>query len=129
MAETRLSELVDDITAPVIDIVKQHDPEGFEQWKLCILERLRMEREPEKPNKNNTKQVSDDWQEDDDVTTPHPDDSVNCYFCYTLIDEKECSPADDYNDNDGGSICAQCEEENLAEKRETERNTVLYFEE
>lgn len=34
--------------------------------------------------------------------------SVNCYFCSGLVDERECMPADEYNDNDGGSICPDC---------------------
>jgi len=31
--------------------------------------------------------------------------SVNCYFCGTLVDERECMPADEFNDNNGGDIC------------------------
>ena len=38
------------------------------------------------------------------------DHSVNCYFCADLKDERECLPADDYNGNDGGSICEKCSE-------------------
>jgi len=34
--------------------------------------------------------------------------SVNCYFCGKLVDERDCIPADDYNENDGGSICPEC---------------------
>ena len=34
--------------------------------------------------------------------------SVNCYFCNTLVDERECMPADKYNYNDGGDICRVC---------------------
>jgi len=34
--------------------------------------------------------------------------SVNCYFCDALVDERECSPADPYNNNDGGDICPDC---------------------
>ena len=34
--------------------------------------------------------------------------SVNCYFCGFLVDERECANADNYNDNDGGSICQNC---------------------
>ena len=34
--------------------------------------------------------------------------SVNCYFCGELFDERECIPADEYNDNDGGDICPDC---------------------
>ena len=34
--------------------------------------------------------------------------SVNCYFCGNLVDERECQPADDYNNNDGGDICPEC---------------------
>jgi hypothetical protein len=34
--------------------------------------------------------------------------SVNCYFCGELVDERECIPADEYNNNDGGDICPEC---------------------
>lgn len=34
--------------------------------------------------------------------------SVNCYFCGELVDERDCSPANAYNNNDGGSICPKC---------------------
>lgn len=34
--------------------------------------------------------------------------SVNCYFCGKLVDERDCLPADDFNDDDGGSICPAC---------------------
>ena len=34
--------------------------------------------------------------------------SVNCYFCGYLVDERECLPADEFNDNDGGEICPDC---------------------
>jgi hypothetical protein len=34
--------------------------------------------------------------------------SVNCYFCGDLVDERQCQPADDYNGEDGGSICQLC---------------------
>lgn len=37
-----------------------------------------------------------------------PDRSVTCYFCGDMVDERNCSNADDYNANDGGSICAEC---------------------
>jgi len=37
--------------------------------------------------------------------------SVNCYFCGELVDERECMPADEFNDNDGGDICPDCLEE------------------
>ena len=36
------------------------------------------------------------------------DKSVNCYFCGVLKDEKDCIHADEYNENDGGSICQKC---------------------
>ncbi len=36
------------------------------------------------------------------------DKSVNCYFCGVLKDEKDCIHADEYNENDGGSICHRC---------------------
>jgi len=34
--------------------------------------------------------------------------SVNCYFCGCLFDEREGENADEYNNNDGGSICPTC---------------------
>ena len=34
--------------------------------------------------------------------------SVNCYFCGLLVDERECLPADAFNQNDSGSICQEC---------------------
>jgi len=34
--------------------------------------------------------------------------SVNCYFCGKLVDERNCMPADEFNDNDGGDICSVC---------------------
>ena len=34
--------------------------------------------------------------------------SVNCYFCGLLKDEKDCIHADEFNNNDGGSICHRC---------------------
>lgn len=36
--------------------------------------------------------------------------SVNCYFCGTLCDERECIPADEHNDGDGGDMCPGCQE-------------------
>jgi hypothetical protein len=36
------------------------------------------------------------------------DHSVNCYFCGDLVDERDCTPADDFNNGDGGSICEGC---------------------
>ena len=36
--------------------------------------------------------------------------SVNCYFCGELVDERECTPADDLNEKDGGSCCQKCRE-------------------
>ncbi len=36
--------------------------------------------------------------------------SVNCYFCGELIDERDCQPADEYNNDDGGTICPNCSE-------------------
>ena len=35
--------------------------------------------------------------------------SINCYFCGELADERECLPADDYNNGDGGDICPKCQ--------------------
>ena len=35
--------------------------------------------------------------------------SVNCYFCGELEDERNCRNADDWNNNDGGSICEDCQ--------------------
>ena len=34
--------------------------------------------------------------------------SVNCYLCGLLKDEKDCIHADQFNNNDGGSICEKC---------------------
>ena len=34
--------------------------------------------------------------------------SVGCYFCGILFDEREGQNADDYNGNDGGTICPDC---------------------
>ena len=31
--------------------------------------------------------------------------SINCYLCGDLVDERDCIPADPYNDNDGGELC------------------------
>ena len=39
------------------------------------------------------------------------DSTVNCYFCSALSYDSECIPADEYNNNDGGSICPICVEE------------------
>ena len=36
------------------------------------------------------------------------DNSVNCYFCGEFFRDKECIPADEYNNDDGGSICKEC---------------------
>lgn len=36
--------------------------------------------------------------------------SVNCYFCSALVDERECLPGDNYNINDGGHICPDCQQ-------------------
>jgi len=35
--------------------------------------------------------------------------SVNCYYCNDLVDERNCVPADNYNNNDGGDICPACQ--------------------
>jgi hypothetical protein len=48
--------------------------------------------------------------------------SVNCYFCGELVDERECIPADEYNNNDGGSICPLCLEDKGEEQRRDEKN-------
>lgn len=34
--------------------------------------------------------------------------SVNCYFCGVLFDEREGKNADEFNNNDGGTICPSC---------------------
>ena len=34
--------------------------------------------------------------------------SVNCYFCGVLFDERDGLNADDFNNNDGGTICQKC---------------------
>ena len=48
--------------------------------------------------------------------------SVTCYFCHELVDERECSSADEYNDNDGGSICEPCIEDKQEQARRDEKN-------
>lgn len=42
--------------------------------------------------------------------------SVNCYFCGELVDERECTPADDLNEKDGGSCCPKCREKKALKK-------------
>jgi hypothetical protein len=51
--------------------------------------------------------------------------TVNCYFCGDFFDERECSPADAYNDNDGGVICDSCRR-NKNEDEEIELQEYLY---
>ena len=34
--------------------------------------------------------------------------SVNCYFCGIEFDERDGINADEYNNNDGGTICPEC---------------------
>ena len=34
--------------------------------------------------------------------------SVGCYFCGKLFDEREGINADEFNNNDGGTICKEC---------------------
>ena len=36
------------------------------------------------------------------------DRSVNCYFCGELFSDNDCLPADEHNNDDGGSICEVC---------------------
>ena len=43
----------------------------------------------------------------DDLWIERP--SVNCYYCNDLVDERNCVPADNYNNNDGGDICLACQ--------------------
>lgn len=47
----------------------------------------------------------------------HEWNTVNCYFCGREVIDREAMSADPYNNNDGGSICWQCE----AEKRRAKR--------
>ena len=47
--------------------------------------------------------------------------SVNCYFCGDLVDERNCIPADEYNNNDGGSICPACIEVAEESRNEIQR--------
>ncbi len=35
--------------------------------------------------------------------------SVDCYFCGVMVDERECIPADEYNNSDGGDMCPTCQ--------------------
>lgn len=47
----------------------------------------------------------------DGERAPEADRSVNCYFCGKVFDERDAVAADDYNGNDGGSICEKCVDE------------------
>ncbi len=45
----------------------------------------------------------------------HPEDepyddanTVDCWFCGELFPDKECSNADEFNNNNGGSVCRDC---------------------
>lgn len=44
--------------------------------------------------------------------------SVSCYFCGRQVDERECTPADDLNDNDGGDCCPDCRKSRATEAKE-----------
>jgi hypothetical protein len=46
--------------------------------------------------------------------------SVNCYFCNKLVDDRECIPADEFNDGDGGEMCPEC-----AKKRRNENTPTI----
>jgi hypothetical protein len=39
--------------------------------------------------------------------------SVHCYFCGDFVDERESVSADEFNGNDGGSMCEDCHREGL----------------
>ena len=43
--------------------------------------------------------------------------SINCYFCGKLFDEREGYPADEFNNNDGGTICPECLKEKKNDKQ------------
>lgn len=34
--------------------------------------------------------------------------SANCYFCGVLFDERDGAPADQWNNDDGGTACPEC---------------------
>ena len=42
--------------------------------------------------------------------------SINCYFCGELFDERECMPADEFNNDDGGDICEGCRQAKIDHK-------------
>lgn len=44
-----------------------------------------------------------------------PDRSVNCYFCGILFDERDGYPADEYNGEDGGEMCLECQKKLIKE--------------
>lgn len=54
------------------------------------------------------------WEEEEELI--NQDRSVNCYFCASIVDERDCIVADDYNDNDGGVICKTCVDNPMEEK-------------
>jgi len=52
--------------------------------------------------------VEEDTEEPDAYARRMERHSVNCYFCNTLTDERECISADKYSGGDGGSLCQNC---------------------
>jgi len=44
--------------------------------------------------------------------------SVNCYFCGKLVDERDCTPADDLNDSNGGECCPECRKARTTEQED-----------
>jgi hypothetical protein len=51
--------------------------------------------------------------------------SINCYFCSRLANERKYTPADEWNDNDGGGICPECLEEKQEERRRDEKRGTI----
>ena len=48
------------------------------------------------------------------------DRSVNRYFCGELFDERDGYPADEYNGNDGGAMCPDCQKLKIKDEESQE---------
>jgi hypothetical protein len=57
------------------------------------------------------------------MTDISPDRSINCYFCGSLADERDCVNADARNGDDGGSMCQQCSGMTAPQTRKLSRIT------
>jgi hypothetical protein len=75
----------------VFDIENSVKPEGKKGPIICV---------------ECSEDATDAPQSDESWIDKH---SVNCYFCGTLCDERECIPADEHNDGDGGDMCPGCQ--------------------